>query len=168
MESEFSYGPLALAPLFLTLGSAFIPRNAIFALLAGCSTATKDRGAAEYIISISEGLMTPEFFVAATFFITAVISSSAGTSWSAYALMIPFVLPIAYSFTNGVAADPITYMAIAGVVGGGVFEDHSSPVSDTSVLSSLGAGSNHTNHALSQVPYALLIDLATAAFYLFF
>jgi Na+/H+ antiporter NhaC len=80
--------------------------------------------------------------------------------------MIPFVLPIAYSFTSGVAANPIIYKAIAAVVGGGIFGDHSSPVSDTTVLSSLGAGSDHIDHVLTQVPYALVVSMATIVFYL--
>ena len=110
--------------------------------------------------------MTPALFVAVTFFITAVISFSTGTSWGAYALMIPFVLPIAYGFTSGVATDPIVYKAIAAVVGGGIFGDHASPVSDTSVLSSIGAGSDHMDHVITQLPYALTVGLSTIVVYL--
>lgn len=135
--------------------------------LAYCvNTVTKDLGAAQYIMSMSEGYMTAEFFVAVTFFITATISFSTGTSWGAYALMIPFVLPIAYNFSNGIAMDPVVYKAVAAVVGGGIFGDHSSPVSDTSVLSSVGAGSDHMDHVLTQVPYALLIGSCSVVFYL--
>jgi len=146
--------------------NSVMPAVVLMALAYCVNSVTKDLGAAEYIMTVSEGLMTPEFFVAATFFITAVISFSTGTSWGAYALMIPFVLPLAYSFTSGNAADPVVYKAIAAVVGGGIFGDHSSPVSDTSVLSSLGAGSDHMDHVLTQVPYALLVGVVTIGFYL--
>ena len=80
--------------------------------------------------------------------------------------MIPFVLPVAYGLTGGVANDPIVYKALAAVVGGGIFGDHSSPVSDTSVLSSIGAGSDHMDHVITQLPYALLIGATTIIIYL--
>lgn len=147
------------------LGSV-MPAVVLMALAYCMNTVTKDLGAAQYIMSISDGYMTAELFVAVTFFITATISFSTGTSWGAYALMIPFVLPIAYGFTGGLAEDPIVYKAIAAVVGGGIFGDHSSPVSDTSVLSSVGAGSDHMDHVLTQVPYALLIGSFSIIFYL--
>lgn len=143
-----------------------MPAVVLMALAYCMNTVTKDLGAAQYIMSISDGYMTAELFVAVTFILTATISFSTGTSWGAYALMIPFVLPIAYSFSNGVALDPVVYKAIAAVVGGGIFGDHSSPVSDTSVLSSVGAGSDHMDHVLTQVPYALLIGSCSIVFYL--
>lgn len=143
-----------------------MPAIVLMALAYCVNTITKDLGAAQYIMSASEGYMTPALFVAVTFFITAVISFSTGTSWGAYALMIPFVLPIAYGFTLGVATDPLVYKAIAAVVGGGIFGDHASPVSDTSVLSSIGAGSDHMDHVITQLPYALVIGLSTIVVYL--
>lgn len=146
--------------------NSVMPAVVLMALAYCVNTVTKDLGAAQYIMSMSEGYMTAEFFVAVTFFITATISFSTGTSWGAYALMIPFVLPIAYNFSNGIAMDPVVYKAVAAVVGGGIFGDHSSPVSDTSVLSSVGAGSDHMDHVLTQVPYALLIGSCSVVFYL--
>lgn len=143
-----------------------MPAIVLMALAYCINTVTKDLGAAEYIMSASEGLMTPSLFVAVSFFITAVISFSTGTSWGAYALMIPFVLPIAYSYSSGIATDPIVYKAIAAVVGGGIFGDHASPVSDTSVLSSIGAGSDHMDHVITQIPYALAVGASTFLIYL--
>jgi Na+/H+ antiporter NhaC len=144
-----------------------MPAIVLMALAYCINTLTKDLGAAQYIMAASQGYMTPALFVAVTFFITAVISFSTGTSWGAYALMIPFALPIAYGFTSGVAADPLVYKAIAAVVGGGIFGDHASPVSDTSVLSSIGAGSDHMDHVITQLPYALTVGVSTIIIYLF-
>ena len=143
-----------------------MPAIVLMALAYCINTVTKDMGAAEYIMAASQGYMTPALFVAVAFLITATISFSTGTSWGAYALMIPFVLPIAYSYTSGVAADPIVYKAIAAVVGGGIFGDHASPVSDTSVLSSIGAGSDHMDHVITQLPYALTVGMLTVVVYL--
>lgn len=143
-----------------------MPAIVLMALAYCINTVTGDLGAAQYIMAASEGYMTPALFVAVTFLITAVISFSTGTSWGAYALMIPFVLPIAYGYSAGVATDPIVYKAIAAVVGGGIFGDHSSPVSDTSVLSSIGAGSDHMDHVITQLPYALMVGMSTVVVYL--
>jgi Na+/H+ antiporter NhaC len=148
-------------------GAKSVMSAIIITALAYCiNTITKGLGAAEFIMAVSADFMTPQFLVAVTFFITATISFSTGTSWGAFALMIPFVLPVAYGLTGGVANDPIVYKALAAVVGGGIFGDHSSPVSDTSVLSSIGAGSDHMDHVITQLPYALLIGATTIIIYL--
>ncbi len=149
------------------VGAKSVMSAIIITALAYCiNTVTKGLGAAEFIMSFSESFMTPSLLVASTFFITAVISFCTGTSWGAFALMIPFVLPIAYGFSGGVAHDPIVYKALAAVVGGGIFGDHSSPVSDTSVLASVGAGSDHMDHVITQLPYALMVGAGTIALYL--
>ncbi|MEZ5758863.1 MAG: Na+/H+ antiporter NhaC family protein [Emcibacteraceae bacterium] len=148
-------------------GAKSVMSAIIITALAYCiNSVTKGLGAAEYIMAFSEDFMTPTLLVASTFFITAVISFSTGTSWGAFALMIPFVLPIAYGFSGGVADDPIVYKTLAAVVGGGIFGDHSSPVSDTSVLASIGAGSDHMDHVITQLPYALTIGATTILLYL--
>lgn len=143
-----------------------MPAIVLMGLAYAINDITRDLRAAEYILSTFSSLMTPALFVATTFLITGLISFSTGTSWGAYALMIPFALPIAYEFSGGVATDPLVYQAIAAVVGGGIFGDHSSPVSDTSVLSSVGAGSDHMDHVITQLPYALLAGAITIAIYL--
>ncbi len=144
-----------------------LPAILIIALAYSINTVTKNLGAAEYIMQISKGWLTPSLLVAFTFLITATISFSTGTSWGAYALMVPFVLPLGYSFTNG-QLDPLIYKCIAAVAGGGIFGDHASPVSDTSVLSSAGAGSDHMDHVVTQLPYALCVAAATFVLYLIF
>lgn len=143
-----------------------MPAIVLMGLAYAINDITRDLRAAEYILNTFSSLMTPALFVATTFLITGLISFSTGTSWGAYALMIPFALPIAYDFSNGVATDPLVYQAIAAVVGGGIFGDHSSPVSDTSVLSSVGAGSDHMDHVITQLPYALLAGATTIVIYL--
>ncbi len=148
-------------------GAKSVMSALIITALAYCiNTVTKDLGAAQFIMASSEDFMNPQLLVATAFFITATISFSTGTSWGAFALMIPFVLPIAYGFSGGVADDPIVYKALAAVVGGGIFGDHSSPVSDTSVFSSIGAASDHMDHVITQLPYALLIGFITILIYL--
>lgn len=143
-----------------------LPTLVIIALAYSINTVTKGLGAADFIFGIAKGGLTPSMLVALAFLITAVISFSTGTSWGAYALMIPLVLPLAYEFTGG-ALEPLVYKTIAAVSGGGIFGDHASPVSDTSVLSSAGAGSDHMDHVITQLPYALTIAGITFILYIF-
>ncbi|MCI5107406.1 MAG: hypothetical protein MRY76_11880 [Pseudomonadales bacterium] len=165
-----SNGVLASANELTTVAlrgiNSVMPAIVLMGLAYCINAVTGSLGAADYILESTRGLMTPGLFVATTFFVTACISFSTGTSWGAYALMIPFVLPIAYDFSGGIAQDPLVYKAIAAVVGGGIFGDHSSPVSDTSVLSSVGAGSDHMDHVLTQLPYALIAGGLTLLLYL--
>ncbi|GGO65296.1 Na+/H+ antiporter NhaC family protein [Bowmanella pacifica] len=144
---------------------AVIPAILIIALAYSINAVTKSLGAADYVIAVTSDFMTPGFLVALTFLITAFISFCTGTSWGSYALMIPIALPLAYSF-SGNDVTPLVYQTVAAVAGGGIFGDHASPVSDTSVLSSAGAGSDHMDHVITQLPYALLIALLTSLLYL--
>lgn len=76
-----------------------------------------------------------------------------GTSWGTYAIMTPIALPLAFSVSGGVLA-PVIYATVAAVLGGGCFGDHCSPLSDTTILSSLAAGSDHVDHVKTQIAYA--------------
>ncbi|MEM8767915.1 MAG: Na+/H+ antiporter NhaC family protein, partial [Pseudomonadota bacterium] len=105
------------------------------------------------------------WLVPATFALTAAIAFATGTSWGAFALMMPVALPVAFELGGGPGA--LTYQTVAAVAGGGIFGDHASPVSDTTVLASLGAGSDHMDHVLTQLPYALAVAAITFVLYVF-
>jgi Na+/H+ antiporter NhaC len=77
---------------------------------------------------------------------------------------VPFSIPIAFSLSGG-NLGPIVFITVGAIMGGGVFGDHCSPVSDTTCLSSFGAASDHMDHVVTQLPYALLS--AVIAFVLF-
>jgi Na+/H+ antiporter NhaC len=68
--------------------------------------------------------------------------------------MVPICLPLAFNVTGG-EINSVIYATIAAVMGGGCFGDHCSPLSDTTILSSLAAGSDHIDHVNTQLPYAL-------------
>jgi Na+/H+ antiporter NhaC len=127
----------------------------ILALAYCINEVTGALGAADFVLSVTENWMTPAMFVAVTFIVGAVISFFTGTSWGTYAICIPLALPIAYSFTGG-QLSMLVYAAVGAVVSGGLFGDHCSPVSDTTVLSSLGSACDHIDHVRTQLPYALL------------
>lgn len=142
-----------------------MPALLIVALAYALNAVTRELGAADVIIEYFSADLSPNVLVALTFLVTAALSFSTGTSWGAFALMMPVALPVAYSLT-GEALTPLVYQTVAAVAGGGIFGDHASPVSDTTVLSSLGAGSDHIDHVVTQLPYALLIAAITFVLYL--
>jgi len=114
---------------------------------------TKQMGTSNYIVEILSGTI-PGFILPALVFITgAIISFSTGTAYGTFAILIPLAIPLGYAMNL-----PLTPI-IAAALSGGVFGDHCSPISDTTVLSSTGASCDHIDHVNTQLPYAL-----TAAF----
>jgi len=103
-----------------------------------------------YLASLVKGLLNPVYLAALVFLISAMISFSTGTSWGTFSIMIPIALPMA-----GIL-DADLSLVIAAVISGGVFGDHCSPISDTTIISSMAADCDHIAHVRTQLPYALL------------
>ncbi|QTX31851.1 transporter [Aminithiophilus ramosus] len=144
---------------------AVMPAILILALAYCINTVSKSLGAQQFIISLTEGWMTSGMLPFITFVTGALISFFTGTSWGTYAILTPFVLPVAMSLSGGVV-NPLVLATIGAVTGGGLFGDHCSPVSDTTCLSSFGAGSDHMDHVATQLPYALLAALLSGALFI--
>jgi Na+/H+ antiporter NhaC len=142
-----------------------MPAVIILAFAYALNDLSQAMGTATYIVSVSEGWLTPALLPALTFLIAGVIAFSTGTSWGTFAIMMPISVPIAFAFTAG-AVDSVVYATVAAVAGGGVFGDHCSPLSDTSILASTGAASDHIDHVKTQIPYAFLIGLISLLIYL--
>lgn len=133
--------------------------------LAYCINAiSQSLGTANFVISVTESWMTPATLLALTFAVCAFISFFTGTSWGVYAIMIPIAMPLAFNMAGGVEGS-LVYAEIAAVMGGSAFGDHCSPLSDTTILSSLGAGSDHVDHVKTQLPYALTVAVITCIGY---
>ena len=146
---------------------AVLPAILILAMAYCINSVSKSLGAQEYIIQITSSWMTP-FFIPVVAFITAgAISFFTGTSWGSYAIVIPFIMPIAFNMSDS-TVDSLVLVTVGALVGGGLFGDHCSPVSDTSVLSSFGAGADHMDHVSTQLPYAILGGIAAIVLYLLF
>ncbi len=88
------------------------------------------------------------------------IAFSTGTSWGTFAIMIAIAVPVAQTMDTNLA------LAIAAALGGGVFGDHCSPISDTTMISSMASASDHIDHVRTQIPYALTAGIASALLYL--
>ena len=120
-------------------------------------------GLASFLSEVVVGGGFPLALVPAIVFIlSALIAFATGTSWGTFAIMIPIVMPIAV----GLAASKgfgdaeslnATLICVSAVLGGAVFGDHDSPISDTTILSSTGAGCPHLEHVATQLPYAMTV-----------
>lgn len=141
-----------------------LPAMLILGLAYSLNTISDQLGTAQYVISVTQSWMTPALLLGFAFAITAFIAFFTGTSWGTYAIMTPMIVPLAFELTGGVAGT-LVYASIAAVMGGGCFGDHCSPLSDTTILSSLGAGADHIDHVKTQLPYALTVGIISTLLY---
>jgi Na+/H+ antiporter NhaC len=142
-----------------------MPAVIILAFAYALNDLSKSLGTAEFIVEATRSWLTPALLPALTFLIAGVISFSTGTSWGTFAILMPISVPIAFAFTGG-ETGTVVYATIAAVAGGGVFGDHCSPLSDTSILASTGAASDHIDHIKTQLPYAVVVGLVSLIVYL--
>lgn len=117
---------------------------------------------AQYVIRITESFLSPHYLPLITFIISALIGFATGTSWATMAILIPIVIPIAHKLSLAAHLDPaISHSIMLGTVGavlsGSVFGDHSSPISDTTIMSSMASGADHVDHVRTQLPYAFTV-----------
>jgi Na+/H+ antiporter NhaC len=137
----------------------------ILALAYCINTVSRDMQTAAYVVDLSRDTMSPALVPILAFVIAGFVSFSTGTSWGTYAIMVPIVLPLAIEFSGGTGG-ALVALSFAAVAGGGVFGDHCSPLSDTTVLSSLGGACDHIDHTRTQLPYALTVGLVVCLAYL--
>ncbi|MDP6400216.1 MAG: Na+/H+ antiporter NhaC family protein [Candidatus Marinimicrobia bacterium] len=123
----------------------------------------KDLHTAEYLVSISSNVLTPNMLPFITFGTAAAISFSTGSSWATMSILIPVVVPMALHLMtldpNAVVESPVFLATFASVLSGSVFGDHCSPISDTTILSSTASASDHIDHVKTQMPYALTVGV---------
>jgi Na+/H+ antiporter NhaC len=142
-----------------------MPAVIILAFAYALNDLSESLGTAGYIVALTESWLTPALLPALTFLIAGVIAFATGTSWGTFAIMLPIAVPMALVF-SGDLLTPLVYASIAAVAGGGVFGDHCSPLSDTSILASTGAASDHIDHIKTQMPYALVVGVVSLIIYL--
>jgi len=127
-----------------------------FSISAVCNTL----GTGAYVAGITEGWLSPALLPAIVFVLSSFIAFSTGTSWGTFAIMISIAIPMARMH------DANLCLIVAATMGGGVFGDHCSPISDTSIISSMASASDHIDHVRTQLPYALFTGLLTTLIYL--
>ncbi|MEJ2171711.1 MAG: Na+/H+ antiporter NhaC family protein [Woeseiaceae bacterium] len=134
----------------------------VLVLAWSMSAVTGDLNAKGYLISILGDSLPVAFIPAIVFVLAAVTAFATGTSWGTMGILMPLVIPLAWAVMsiNGMA-DPsgmhILYSSVACTLAGAVWGDHCSPISDTTVLSSIASGCDHIEHVRTQMPYALIV-----------
>jgi len=113
-----------------------------------------------YLASFASENLDVVFLASIIFLLSSVISFSTGTSWGTFSIMIPIALPMAVGMDANIA------LVVAAVISGGIFGDHCSPISDTTIISSMAADCDVIEHVKTQLPYALISGCI--AFILFF
>ena len=139
--------------------------NAVLILTMAWSIAlvTKDMHTAEFVSQLLlKWSLSPAVVPVLTFLLAALIGFSTGTSWGTMAILYPLILPASWllSQEQGLSVDatmPLFYNVVASVLAGSVMGDHCSPISDTTIMSSLASSCNHLQHVRTQMPYALTV-----------
>ena len=141
----------------------------ILVLAWSMSEISRELHTADFLIA-SLGSSLPAAALPTTIFILAAFTAfSTGSSWGAMGILLPLVLPLCWAIMGleGMIASEdyfILYASVSGVLTGSVWGDHCSPISDTTVMSSLSAGCDHIEHVRTQLPYALLAGTAALGF----
>ncbi|MEX0691526.1 MAG: Na+/H+ antiporter NhaC family protein [Gemmatimonadales bacterium] len=117
---------------------------------------------AGWLTSMLSDSMPMRLLPVTTFVIAALISFATGTSWGTMAILFPLVVPLSVAMGGGVNFEggehyTVLLGAISSVMAGAIFGDHCSPISDTTVLSSMASGCDHVDHVRTQLPYALMV-----------
>ena len=138
-----------------------LPLVTLVLLAFALSSVMGDLGTAEFVAAaINDSI--PVFLVPALLFLVAgFVSFTTGTSWGTFGILIPIAMPLAL----GLGLPP--GLLLGAVLGGSVFGDHASPISDTTVISSLAAGCDLLDHVKTQLPYALFAGGISVVLYMF-
>jgi Na+/H+ antiporter NhaC len=148
---------------YMTMGfKTMLPALIILALAWSLAIVTDELHTADFITLAIGGSVSPYFMPVLIFLLAALISFSTGSSWSTMAILYPIALPTTWALCqlNGLPSDishEIMLNVIATVLAASVLGDHCSPISDTTILSSLASDCNHIDHVRTQLPYALVV-----------
>ena len=141
---------------------AMVPAILILTMAWSLKSMTDSLGAAPYVEALvrnsASALMN--FLPAIIFLVACVLAFASGTSWGTFGILIPIVV-------DAFAADQtMMIIAISACMAGAVCGDHCSPISDTTIMASAGAQSNHINHVNTQLPYAITVAIVSFVTYI--
>jgi tetracycline resistance efflux pump len=137
-----------------------IPVVTLLVLAFALGSVVRELGTGAYVAGIIGGAASAKLAVAGSFALASFMAFATGTSWGTFALMVPIAVPLA------VAQGGPLPLYLAAVLGGGVFGDHCSPISDTTIISSMASASDHMDHVRTQIPYALVGAVMSFLLYL--
>ncbi|WMX13513.1 MULTISPECIES: Na+/H+ antiporter NhaC family protein [unclassified Aureispira] len=139
-----------------------MPALLILILAWALATTTEELSTAEFLTTTLGDSLSPYMVPVVVFILAAVIAFSTGSSWSTMAILYPIAIPLCWSISQNAGlpletAMELLYNVIAVVLAASVLGDHCSPISDTTILSSLASNCNHIDHVKTQLPYALTV-----------
>jgi Na+/H+ antiporter NhaC len=148
-----------LTDMFFKGAGGLVPVAVILLLSMALGTIAAALQGGQYLAGVLGDNTSPALLLPLLFLISAAISFAIGSSWGTFAIMIPIALPIAEAL--GFPSAPF----LAAVLSGAIFGDHASPISDTTIVASMAAATDHIDHVRTQLPYALLAGaISTAGF----
>jgi len=139
-----------------------LPALVIMVLAWSVGSVCDSLGTADYVIGTTQEWMSAALLPFLIFLICMFISFATGTSWGTMAIITPIGVPLAYA----IGGIPLVTITIGSIFAGAIFGDHCSPISDTTVMSSIFAESDHIAHVTTQIPYALVVAGISAVLYL--
>jgi Na+/H+ antiporter NhaC len=137
----------------------------IILVLAWCiGSVCNDLHTADYLVAKMSGIISPGMLPTLIFLSAAAISFSTGTSWGTMTILTPITIPLAVkilelSSVTAPTQEAILLSSIAAILAGSVFGDHCSPISDTTIMSSMACAADHVDHVRTQLPYAVTVAI---------
>jgi len=149
-----------LVDLFFKGLGGLMPLALLMMLAFAIGNTCRELGTGPYVAGLAQTRIDVEFVPLVLFLISGFIAFSTGTSWGTFAIMIPIGIPIVN------VMDANLSMTIGAILSGGIFGDHCSPISDTTIISSMASASDHIDHVRTQLPYAITAASITLTLYL--
>jgi Na+/H+ antiporter NhaC len=151
-----------ITDVFMKGVSGLIPLASLMILAYAIGDTCDALGTGPFVAQVAKSTLDPGLIPAILFLVSCFIAFSTGTSWGTFAIMIPIAVPM----ISIIGLHP--GIAIAAVLGGGVFGDHCSPISDTTIISSMASATDHIDHVRTQIPYAFAAAGAAIVLFLLF
>ena len=145
--------------IFIKGAEKLVYISIILVLAWSLNSVTSDLHTADYLASVISDTVAPAYFPMIVFVLGALTSLSTGSSYGTFAILMAIAVPVGYELGASM------YLTIAAVLSGGLMGDHASPISDTTVLASVGADCNHLSHVTTQGAYAVLTGMVTILAY---
>ncbi len=139
-----------------------LPVASLLMLAFAIGETSTQLGTGPFVAQVAQATLPPELVPAILFLLTCFIAFSTGTSWGTFGIMIPIAVPMVELMGLNMG------LTVAAVLGGGVFGDHCSPISDTSIISSMASATDHIDHVRTQLPYAMTAAGAAVLLFLIF
>ncbi|MGD2045655.1 MAG: Na+/H+ antiporter NhaC family protein [Gemmatimonadota bacterium] len=139
-----------LVKVALKGAGALVPLALILLLALALGDVVEQLGTGRWVAGVTAGTMPMFLYLPVVFAVSGGIAFATGTSWGTFAIMLPIAVPAALTLDLPLAP------FVAASLSGGIFGDHCSPISDTTIISSMAAATDHIDHVRTQLPYALI------------